>query len=77
MGKRNKSMSKYWYDDEIEYVIDNIVYLKEGVKRNPNSFKNQYDETIETHSYINQNLINAEKAQKVRQIMEGEDNSDE
>lgn len=68
---RKKTISRWFYDDEIKYKTSTgIIYLKQGIKRSPQSFFNWWDETEESASRINRQRIfqdKIERAVKLRQ----------
>lgn len=65
---RTKTISKYFFDDEIIYKSGDIIYLKQGIRRRPRVFFTDYDELEEKASAINKAAKFMEKVEKAIQI---------
>ena len=72
-NKREKTISKTFYDDEIKGVMQidgrKVIYLKPRVTRK--RFYDWFDD--EAFSHINQEAINYEKAEYFKKVIMGED----
>lgn len=69
MEERSKTISKHFFDDEIKYKTSSgIIYLKQGIRRFPKTFYNEWDEIEESVSLINTSAKFMDKIQRVINI---------
>lgn len=72
MEESLKTLSKHFFDDEILYKSNGIIYLKEGVKRSPIMFDNKFDETELHANLINKARVFLDKVENAQKIREEE-----